>query len=65
MERRIDEDGNTIITLCGVQGCCPTVKISLDGNVEITDDHGGKVNLSAAEFAELQQAGSAAANVEV
>ena len=41
-------------TLCGVQGCCPTVSVFDDNSVEITDDFGGKVKLSSAEFQELQ-----------
>ena len=40
-------------TLCGVQGCCPTVTVNAE-NVVITDDFGGKVTLSIPEFAELQ-----------
>lgn len=42
-----------VFTLCGVQGCCPTVTIDETG-VVITDDFGGKVTLKPAEFAELQ-----------
>ena len=41
-----------VFTLCGVQGCCPTVTI--DQTVVITDDNGGKVTLTLDEFAELQ-----------
>lgn len=41
-----------VFTLCGVQGCCPTVTI--DQSVVITDDNGGKVTLTLDEFTELQ-----------
>lgn len=38
------------ITLCGTQGCCPTVEIS--DNVVIADDFGGKVTLTKAQWKE-------------
>lgn len=38
------------ITLCGVQGCCPTVEVS--GNVVITDDFGGRATLTKAQWKE-------------
>ncbi len=41
------------ITLCGVQGCCPTVTVHAE-NVVITDDNGGKVTLTIPEFTALQ-----------
>ena len=40
-------------TLCGVQGCCPTVKVGAQGAV-LTDDNGGKVVLTADEWSELK-----------
>lgn len=40
------------ITLCGVQGCCPTVNYIEDG-VVIKDDLGGEVTLSNMEWREL------------
>lgn len=41
------------ITLCGVQGCCPTVDIcNTEDRVVIQDDHGGKVTLTKAEWHE-------------
>ncbi len=37
---------NKTITLnCGVQGCCPQVKMK-EKNVIITDDYGGKVKMT-------------------
>lgn len=42
----------TIVTMCGVQGCCPQAVIKTS-EVTITDDHGGKITLTRAEFAEL------------
>lgn len=46
----------TIHTLCGVQGCCPTVKINHElGNVVISDDFGGSVTLTKAEWLEAIQ----------
>lgn len=49
-----------------MQGCCPTVKFNkFDGTVEIKDDSGGTVTLSAAEFNELQQAVPAATSGKV
>lgn len=38
------------ITLCGTQGCCPTVEIS--NKVVIADDFGGKVTLTKAQWRE-------------
>jgi hypothetical protein len=42
------------VTLCGVQGCCPTVDFTDPQKVVIKDDHGGKVQLTQAEWAELK-----------
>jgi hypothetical protein len=47
----ISNDGATV-TLCGVQGCCPTLNY-IEGGVELKDDFGGKVKLSSAEWGEL------------
>ncbi len=47
---------NQIITLCGVSGCCPTVRKTEAGGVEIRDDNGGTVTLTADEFTALQRA---------
>lgn len=34
-----------VISLCGVQGCCPTVEIG-DSKIVIRDDFGGEVTLT-------------------
>ncbi len=47
----IDEPTN-VVTLCGVQGCCPTVAVSTS-EVVFRDDFGGKVTLTPAEWADL------------
>ncbi len=48
-----DDGDNSVVTLCGVSGCCPTVDFSDPNTVVITDDNGGKVTLTRAELAEL------------
>lgn len=41
----------TRLTLCGVQGCCPTVVIDHNSDeVTITDDFGGKVKLTKEQW---------------
>lgn len=41
----------TRITLCGAQGCCPTVEINHASNkIVITDDDGGKVTLTKEQW---------------
>jgi len=47
--------GKRVITLCGAQGCCPTVEIAENGDVEIKDDFGGKVKLTKPQWDELQK----------
>ncbi len=42
------------ITLCGVQGCCPTVDFTDPEKVVLTDDHGGRVQLTKAEWQDLK-----------
>lgn len=42
-------DEPTVYTLCGAQGCCPTVTVE-DDNLVIADDHGGSVRLTRAEW---------------
>lgn len=44
-----------VVTLCGVQGCCPTVDFTSPDEVVLRDDHGGTVKLTRAEWAELKQ----------
>ena len=43
-------------TLCGVQGCCPTVEVNHDaGKIVIKDDLGGTVTLTKDEWRDAQQ----------
>ena len=50
------EDPETgVLTLCGVQGCCPTVDFTNPDEVVFRDDHGGMVRLKRAEWADLKQ----------
>lgn len=44
-----------VLTLCGTQGCCPTVDFSNPNEVVFRDDNGGKVSLNLAEWGELKQ----------
>lgn len=54
---REHKNGHEVITLCGTQGCCPTVEKTDDGkSVVIRDDHGSSVELTLAEFSALQAA---------
>jgi len=40
-----------VLTLCGTQGCCPTVELDPDNNtVTIKDDFGGTVKLTTDEW---------------
>ncbi len=49
---RTDPQGNPVYTLCGGQGCCPTVTTDqTNGRVTITDDDGGTVVLTAEQWA--------------
>lgn len=41
----------TIYTLCGVQGCCPTVTVDRERKMlVITDDGGGRVQLTEEQW---------------
>jgi hypothetical protein len=41
----------TTVSLCGTQGCCPAVELHHDEKeVIITDDFGGKVKLTQAQW---------------
>lgn len=44
---------NKIVLCCGKKGSCPTIHFDESNNVSITDDFGGSVKISAAEFAIL------------
>ena len=44
-----------VVTLCGVQGCCPTVDFNTPGEVHIKDDHGGHVKLTRDQWMALKQ----------
>lgn len=43
-----------VVTLCGVQGCCPTVDFTNPEKVILTDDFGGKVQLNREQWTELK-----------
>jgi hypothetical protein len=43
-----------VVTLCGVQGCCPTVDFTDASKVTLKDDHGGQVVLTREEWSELK-----------
>ncbi|MBV9143464.1 MAG: hypothetical protein JO115_21555 [Pseudonocardiales bacterium] len=47
-----DERSGRVVTLCGVQGCCPTVEFSGLGIV-LRDDFGGRVQLTEDQWADL------------
>jgi len=52
-EKPCSKTSVTVIRLCGVQGCCPTVKIyHKSGRIVIIDDDGGKVALSKEQWQE-------------
>lgn len=51
----VDETETGVLTLCGVQGCCPTVDFTNPDEVVFKDDHGGMVRLTRAEWTELKQ----------
>lgn len=42
-----------VVTLCGSQGCCPTVDFTDKRKVLLKDDHGGQVRLTRKEWKEL------------
>ncbi len=50
--KSVPEEG--VVTLCGTQGCCPTVDFTEPGKVIIKDDHGGRVELNAGEWNDLK-----------
>ncbi|MDK2948886.1 MAG: hypothetical protein PWQ56_51 [Patescibacteria group bacterium] len=48
MEEKNKKTRITVLN-CGVQGCCPTVKI-LGENVSIIDDYGNKVKMTKKQW---------------
>lgn len=48
MSTKKPEEG--IVTLCGVQGCCPTVDFTDPQKVVIRDDFGGKAELTQEQW---------------
>lgn len=43
----------TTFTVCGVQGCCPTVEVhNITGEITIRDDSGGSVRLNKEQLFE-------------
>ena len=46
MDGQDRREERTVIRLCGVQGCCPTVEIGPDGAAVIRDDGGSQVTLT-------------------
>ncbi len=59
MDRNLEEEATGaetgVLTLCGVQGCCPTVDFTNPSEIVMCDDHGGVVRLTQAEWDELKQ----------
>lgn len=43
-----------VVTLCGTQGCCPTVDFTDPSTVVIRDDFGGSVKLTPEQWGELK-----------
>lgn len=59
MDRNLEDEATEaktgVLTLCGVQGCCPTVDFTNPNEIVMRDDHGGMVRLTQAEWGELKQ----------
>lgn len=55
LEDEATEAKTGVLTLCGVQGCCPTVDFTNPNEIVMRDDHGGMVRLTQAEWGELKQ----------
>lgn len=51
----LDDAGCTVFTLCGCNGCCPTVTVGKDGTHVLKDDFGGIVTLTSEQFALLKE----------
>lgn len=52
MSQRVPEEGK--VKLCGVQGCCPEVDFTDPQKVVFTDDFGGKVQFTPAQWEDLK-----------
>lgn len=46
----VSKKGEKRYTLCGVDGCCPTITLTKGGDYVIKDDFGGNVTLSKTQF---------------
>lgn len=50
--QRIAEKG--MVKLCGVNGCCPAVDFTNPRKIILTDDFGGKVQLTRKQWGDLK-----------
>lgn len=50
--KRVPEQGQVV--LCAVQGCCPTVNFTDPQRVVLTDDFGGRVQLTHEQWQDLK-----------
>ena len=55
IQNPVEETETGVVTLCGVQGCCPTVDFTNSDQVVLRDDLGGKVTLTRPEWDELRR----------
>jgi hypothetical protein len=55
LQEETDSMKSGVLTLCGTQGCCPTVDFNNPEEIVFRDDHGGMVRLTSTEWGELQQ----------
>jgi len=60
MAKATEEKG--VVTLCGVQSCCPTVDFTDPQKVLIKDDFGGQVQLTSAQWDDLKAKFAQASN---
>lgn len=49
---KVAEQG--VVTLCGTQGCCPTVDFTDPKAVVLKDDFGGKVTLTPEQWRDMK-----------
>lgn len=52
MKTRKNNDNITKISLCGTQGCCPTIEFK-KGSILIKDDFDGRVKLNKDQWNDL------------